>query len=152
MTNRGIASGCLVRVAPARPRAGATSLLPGVDGEIFELGVGDQPVRDVRQQLVLAADVAVEGRGAGAQSAREAPHAERIRGLLGHLAHNVADERDAAALSEMVSDAYRCEGSIYALFSTVIEFPLTDRRSLYRDVARHELPPLLPGRPTRAIG
>jgi pimeloyl-ACP methyl ester carboxylesterase len=32
---------------------------------------------------------------------------------------------------------------MYALFSTVIEFPLTDRRSLYRDVARHQVPTLL---------
>jgi pimeloyl-ACP methyl ester carboxylesterase len=65
------------------------------------------------------------------------------RGLLGHLAHNVADERDAAALRAMVTDAYGYEGSMYALFSTVIEFPLTDRRSLYRDVARHQVPTLL---------
>jgi pimeloyl-ACP methyl ester carboxylesterase len=44
---------------------------------------------------------------------------------------------------EMVTDAYRYEGSMYALFSTVIDFPLTDRRSLYRDVARHHVPTLL---------
>jgi pimeloyl-ACP methyl ester carboxylesterase len=65
------------------------------------------------------------------------------RGLLGHLSHNVFDERDAAQLREMVIDAYRFEGSVYALFSTVIEFPLTDRRSLYREVAGHGLPTLL---------
>jgi pimeloyl-ACP methyl ester carboxylesterase len=65
------------------------------------------------------------------------------RGLLGHLSHNVSDERDAAALREMVTDAYGYEGSMYALFSTVIDFPLTDRRSLYRDVARHQVPTLL---------
>jgi pimeloyl-ACP methyl ester carboxylesterase len=65
------------------------------------------------------------------------------RGLLGHLAHNVASEHDAVALREMVTDGYRYEGSMYALFSTVIEFPLTDRRSLYRDVARHKVPTLL---------
>jgi pimeloyl-ACP methyl ester carboxylesterase len=65
------------------------------------------------------------------------------RGLLAHLAHNVDDERDAAALREMVTDAYEYEGSMCALFSTVIEFPLIDRRSLYRDVARHQLPTLL---------
>jgi pimeloyl-ACP methyl ester carboxylesterase len=65
------------------------------------------------------------------------------RGLLGHLQHNVADEQDAAVLTEMVTDAYRYEGSMYALFSTVIGFPLIDRRSLYRDVAQHQLPTLL---------
>jgi pimeloyl-ACP methyl ester carboxylesterase len=65
------------------------------------------------------------------------------RGLLAHLARNVDDERDAAALREMVTDAYEYEGSMCALFSTVIEFPLIDRRSLYRDVARHQLPTLL---------
>jgi pimeloyl-ACP methyl ester carboxylesterase len=65
------------------------------------------------------------------------------RGLLGHLSHNVANERDAAALREMVTDAYRYKGSMCALFSTVIEFPLTDRRSLYRDIAQHQVPTLL---------
>jgi pimeloyl-ACP methyl ester carboxylesterase len=65
------------------------------------------------------------------------------RGLLGHLHNNVADERNAAALREMVTDAYGYEGSMYALFSTVIEFPLTDRRSLYREVAEQQVPTLL---------
>lgn len=65
------------------------------------------------------------------------------RGLLGHLAHNVADDQDAAALRAMVIDAYRYEGSMCALFSTVIEFPLTDRQSLYCHVARHQVPTLL---------
>jgi pimeloyl-ACP methyl ester carboxylesterase len=65
------------------------------------------------------------------------------RGLLGHLNNNVADEHDGAALREMVTDAYGYEGSMYSLFSTVIEFPLTDRRSLYSDVARHQVPTLL---------
>jgi pimeloyl-ACP methyl ester carboxylesterase len=80
--------------------------------------------------------------GGGVFTAALGRHAGR-RGLLGHLHNNVAGERDAAALSEMVIDAYRYEGSMYALFSTVIEFPLTDRRSLYRDVAGHGLPTLL---------
>jgi pimeloyl-ACP methyl ester carboxylesterase len=52
------------------------------------------------------------------------------RGLLAHLSHNVADEQDASVLREMVTDSYGYEGSMYALFGTVIEFPLTDRRSL----------------------
>jgi pimeloyl-ACP methyl ester carboxylesterase len=63
--------------------------------------------------------------------------------LLAHLSHNVADERNAAVLREMVTDSYGYEGSMYALFSTVIDFPLTDRRSLYRDVAQHQIPTLL---------
>jgi pimeloyl-ACP methyl ester carboxylesterase len=65
------------------------------------------------------------------------------RGLFGHLHHNVADERDAAALRAMVTDGYRYKGSMYALFSTLIDFPLTDRRSLYRDVGRRQVPTLL---------
>jgi pimeloyl-ACP methyl ester carboxylesterase len=43
----------------------------------------------------------------------------------------------------MVTDSYGYEGSMYALFGTVIDFPLTNRRSLYRDVARHRVPTLL---------
>jgi pimeloyl-ACP methyl ester carboxylesterase len=65
------------------------------------------------------------------------------RGLLGHLGHNVADERDATELSVMVTDGYRYEGSMYALFSTLIDFPLTGRRSLFRDVGRRQVPTLL---------
>jgi pimeloyl-ACP methyl ester carboxylesterase len=65
------------------------------------------------------------------------------RGLLGHLSHNVTDPQAAAALTAMVTDAYRYQGSMYALFSTLIDYPLTDRRSLYRDVAERQVPTLL---------
>ncbi len=65
------------------------------------------------------------------------------RALLGHLSHNVADSRATAELIEMVSDAYRYEGSMYALFSTLLDFPLSDRRSLYRAVANRQVPTLL---------
>lgn len=80
--------------------------------------------------------------GGGALTALLGRHLGR-RGLLGHLSHNVADPDAAVALTEMVADAYRYEGSMYALFSTLIEFPLADRRPLYREVARHRLPTLL---------
>ncbi len=65
------------------------------------------------------------------------------RGLLAHLAHNVQDPRQAASLVEMVSDAYRYEGSMYSLFSTLIDFPLADRRSLYLEMTRHGVDTLL---------
>jgi pimeloyl-ACP methyl ester carboxylesterase len=49
-----------------------------------------------------------------------------------HLGHNVADPERAAALSTMVGDAYRCEGSIYAFFETLQHFGLFGRAELYR--------------------
>ncbi|OBF36781.1 alpha/beta hydrolase [Mycobacterium sp. ACS1612] len=49
-----------------------------------------------------------------------------------HLGQNVADPNRAAALSTMVGDAYRYEGSIYAFFETLRHFPLFDRAELYR--------------------
>jgi pimeloyl-ACP methyl ester carboxylesterase len=57
-----------------------------------------------------------------------------------HLGHNVADPDRAAALSTMVGDAYRYEGSIYAFFETLRHFPLFDRAELYRHTGTVPVP------------
>jgi pimeloyl-ACP methyl ester carboxylesterase len=49
-----------------------------------------------------------------------------------HLGHNVKDADRAAALSDMIGEACRYEGSIYAFFETLQHFPLFDRAELYR--------------------
>jgi pimeloyl-ACP methyl ester carboxylesterase len=122
----GTSMGALVALASVLSDPGSASSLT----LIGPAGLANRPPALIRRS------------GGGALTALIGRYGGR-RGLLGHLQHNVADERDAAALREMVTDAYRYEGSMYALFSTVIEFPLTDRRSLYRDVARHQVPTLL---------
>jgi pimeloyl-ACP methyl ester carboxylesterase len=92
--------------------------------------------------LASGPPVLIRRSGGGALTAAIGRYLGR-RGLLAHLSHNVADPQAAATLSEMVTDAYRYEGSMYSLFSTLIDFPLSDRRSLYRDVARRDVPTLL---------
>jgi pimeloyl-ACP methyl ester carboxylesterase len=52
--------------------------------------------------------------------------------LDGHLGHNVRDPRRSAELADMVRDAFRYEGSMYAFFSTLQNFPLSNRTELYR--------------------
>ena len=68
--------------------------------------------------------------------------AERVgrRILEHHLGHNVADPERAAALSAMVGDAYRYEGSIYALFQTLQHFGLFSRAELYRHTGTLPVP------------
>jgi pimeloyl-ACP methyl ester carboxylesterase len=122
----GTSMGALVAMASVLSDPGSASTLT----LIGPTGLSNRPPALIRRS------------GGGVRTALLGRYAGR-RGLLGHLSHNVADERDAAALREMVTDSHRYEGSMYALFSTVIEFPLTDRRSLYRDVARHQVPTLL---------
>jgi pimeloyl-ACP methyl ester carboxylesterase len=60
-----------------------------------------------------------------------------------HLGHNVSDPQQAANLAEMVHDSYRCEGSIYAFFSTLQNFPLFERTELYRQAGSLGVPTLL---------
>jgi pimeloyl-ACP methyl ester carboxylesterase len=57
-----------------------------------------------------------------------------------HLGHNVADPERAVALSTMVGDAYRYEGSIYAFFETLKHFGLFDRAELYRHAGSLQIP------------
>jgi len=64
------------------------------------------------------------------------------RQLLKHLAHNVRSTRDAERLHELVLDGFRFEGSMYALLSTLMRFPLTRQRELF-DATAAALPPTL---------
>jgi pimeloyl-ACP methyl ester carboxylesterase len=60
-----------------------------------------------------------------------------------HLGHNVSDPQQASDLAAMVHDSYRCEGSIYAFFSTLQNFPLFERTELYRHARTLGVPTLL---------
>ncbi|WP_370501294.1 alpha/beta fold hydrolase [Mycolicibacterium sp. jd] len=90
-------------------------------------GLSRQPVI---QKLVLGNDISAS------------PIARRLgrRILEQHLGHNVADPERAAALSAMVGDAYRYEGSIYAFFQTLQHFGLFDRAELYRHTGALQVP------------
>jgi len=63
--------------------------------------------------------------------------------LEGHLSHNVRDPQRAAALTATVRDAYRYEGSMYAFFSTLQNFPLSGRAELYAKTAQLGIPTML---------
>jgi pimeloyl-ACP methyl ester carboxylesterase len=65
------------------------------------------------------------------------------RVLLGHLGHNVSDPALAAKLTAMIADSYRYEGSMYGFFSTLQNFPLANRASLYRSTRERHVPTLL---------
>lgn len=60
-----------------------------------------------------------------------------------HLSHNVRDPRLATELATMVHDAYRYEGSLYSLFATLQDFPLSGRHGLYRRTGASEVPTML---------
>ena len=60
-----------------------------------------------------------------------------------HLGHNVSDPQQAAKLAAMVHGSYRCEGSLYAFFSTLQNFPLFERTELYRHAGSLGVPTLL---------
>ncbi|MGW3960506.1 alpha/beta fold hydrolase [Amycolatopsis sp. NPDC005003] len=63
--------------------------------------------------------------------------------LEGHLGHNVRDPELSARLVAMVQDAYRYEGSLYAFFQTLQDFPLYERQDLFRSTGNLGLPVLL---------
>jgi pimeloyl-ACP methyl ester carboxylesterase len=63
--------------------------------------------------------------------------------LLGHLGHNVSDPALAAQLTAMIADTYRYEGSMYAFFSTLQNFPLSGRAPLFRRVGERGVPTML---------
>jgi pimeloyl-ACP methyl ester carboxylesterase len=63
--------------------------------------------------------------------------------LEDHLGHNVRDPDRAEELVAMVQDAYRCEGSLYAFFQTLQDFPLHERQDLFRSTGKLGLPVLL---------
>ncbi|MHC3471013.1 alpha/beta fold hydrolase [Streptomyces sp. 7R007] len=63
--------------------------------------------------------------------------------LRGHLGHNVRDPELGARLTEMVLDAFRFEGSLYALFDTLQHLPLSGRDDLFRQTGALGIPTLL---------
>lgn len=54
------------------------------------------------------------------------------RALDGHLSHNVRSSEDLERLTRLVGEPYRFQGSIYALLSTLRDFPLSGQQDLYR--------------------
>ncbi|MFE1959381.1 alpha/beta fold hydrolase [Streptomyces sp. NPDC059479] len=65
------------------------------------------------------------------------------RFLRAHLAHNVSTPAQVARLSAMVTDTYRCQGSVHALLSTLAHLPLHGQEEVYRRAGRHGVPTLL---------
>jgi pimeloyl-ACP methyl ester carboxylesterase len=63
--------------------------------------------------------------------------------LDGHLGHNVRDPRRATELAGMVRDAFRYEGSMYAFFSTLQHFPLSNQTELFRRTGTLGVPTML---------
>jgi pimeloyl-ACP methyl ester carboxylesterase len=65
------------------------------------------------------------------------------RWLEHHEGANLGDRTRVAELSAMIRDAYRYEGSLYALFSTLQSFGLFDRAALYQEIAELPVPTML---------
>lgn len=63
--------------------------------------------------------------------------------LESHLDHNVRDDASAAVLTRMVRDAFRYQGSMYALFSTLQNLPLHGRAELFRSTGLSGIPTML---------
>jgi pimeloyl-ACP methyl ester carboxylesterase len=64
------------------------------------------------------------------------------RGVMRHLEHNVRTPEDAARLTRMVGEGLRFEGSMYAVLSTVLSFPLAEQDDLF-DAGTARLPPTM---------
>jgi pimeloyl-ACP methyl ester carboxylesterase len=64
------------------------------------------------------------------------------RNLLRHIAHNVRSDEDAARLRSLVLEGFQFEGSMYALLSTLMNFPLAEQGALF-DATTATLPPTL---------
>jgi pimeloyl-ACP methyl ester carboxylesterase len=65
------------------------------------------------------------------------------RALGKHLSHNVRSGEDAERLARLVGEPYRFRGSIYALLSTLRDFPLTGQHELYRQAGRLPVPTMV---------
>jgi pimeloyl-ACP methyl ester carboxylesterase len=65
------------------------------------------------------------------------------RVLGAHLAHNVRSSEDTERLVRLVGEPYRFHGSIYALLSTLRDYPLTAQQDLYRRAGRQPTPTML---------
>ncbi|MFJ9787437.1 alpha/beta fold hydrolase [Amycolatopsis sp. NPDC101161] len=121
----GTSMGALVAMAYANryPEAVATLTVVGPAG----LGERPRPQRLLRNDVVAGFVARRFGR----------------RLLEDHLGHNVRDPGLSARLVAMVRDAYRYEGSLYAFFQTLQDFPLYERQDLFRRTAELGLPVLL---------
>ena len=119
----GTSMGALIAMAYVSQHVGSTATLTLVG----PAGLSSQPVI---QKLLLGNDITA--------SIIAKHYGRRI--LQQHLGHNVANPNHAAALSTMVSDAYRYEGSLYAFFKTLQHFPLFDRAELYRHTGKLPVP------------
>ncbi len=119
----GTSMGALIAMAYVSEHVDRTATLTLVG----PAGLSRQPVI---QKLVLGNDITA--------SVIAKHFGRRILGQ--HLGHNVANPNRAAALSTMVGDAYRYEGSIYAFFETLQHFPLFDRAELYRHTGTLPVP------------
>lgn len=121
----GTSMGALVAMAYANryPEAVATLTVVGPAG----LGERPRPHRLLRNDVVAGFVARRFGR----------------RLLEDHLGHNVRDPGLSARLVAMVRDAYRYEGSLYAFFQTLQDFPLYERQDLFRRTGELGLPVLL---------
>jgi pimeloyl-ACP methyl ester carboxylesterase len=63
--------------------------------------------------------------------------------LLKHLSHNVRSSEDTERLVRLVSEPYRFHGSIYALLSTLRDYPLDAQQDLYRQAGSQHIPTML---------
>lgn len=63
--------------------------------------------------------------------------------LRAHLSHNVRTPAQVRALTDMVCDTYRCEGSMYALLATLRDYDFHRQQDLYRLAGRLGTPTLL---------
>ena len=65
------------------------------------------------------------------------------RALSKHLSHNVRSSDDSERLAHLVGEPYRFHGSIYALLSTMRDYPLTAQHDLYRRSGQLPIPTML---------
>lgn len=65
------------------------------------------------------------------------------RALGKHLSHNVRSGDNTEQLVRLVGEPYRFHGSIYALLSTLRDYPLTAQQDLYRRAGRSPVPTML---------
>jgi pimeloyl-ACP methyl ester carboxylesterase len=63
--------------------------------------------------------------------------------LRKHLGHNVRSSDDTERLVRLVGEPYRFHGSIYALLSTIRDYPLTGRQDLYRRAGQLSVPTMV---------
>jgi len=63
--------------------------------------------------------------------------------LRAHLSHNVRTPEQVRALTDMVTDTYRCEGSMYALFATLRDYDFHRQQDAYRQAGQLGVPTLL---------